>query len=358
MGGSSSETPELTVLMAVYNGAEYLIEATRSVLNQDFRDFELIVVDDASTDQTPAILASLDDPRVRVLRNPENLGLTRSLNRGLREATGEFVARLDADDRCRPKRFAEQCALFREHPEVWVSGADAIIIDDAGEPQGLRKSCPAHGQMVAQMFFRNPIVHSSAMFRRKEIMGIGGYDESFGRAQDYDLWFRVVSRGGRLASLTTPYVEQRMHKGRVTILDSDEMARCRLRVLQRAFAALFGIGAGARELSVMNDLYLSGRTPKDIRRLRQVLFFRRFYAGFCKRFGSEAGAVEALKRTLVGLLWNMNKGRPRWRAISGPIVFGEGTMAALKELRTFLPDAARKIFGAVLKTRSRKALLP
>lgn len=115
-------SPEVSVLLAVYNGERYLSAAIESVLAQDFDDWELVIVDDGSTDATVSILDHLHDLRIRVLRT-ENQGLTKALNYGLRFCRGRLVARLDADDRCLPERLRVQAQFLRDHPEVAVVGS-------------------------------------------------------------------------------------------------------------------------------------------------------------------------------------------------------------------------------------------
>jgi len=120
--------PAVTVLMGVYNGELFVRDAIDSILAQSYRDFELLVVDDGSTDTTPAILASYDDSRLRVLRNEENIGLTRSLNRGLRAARGGLIARQDADDLSLPNRLARQVTFLESHPDVVLLGTQFVSL--------------------------------------------------------------------------------------------------------------------------------------------------------------------------------------------------------------------------------------
>jgi len=125
--------PKVTVLMPVYNGERYLNEAVDSILGQTFTDFEFLIIDDASTDKTPEILRSYDDPRIRVVTNEENLGLSKSLNKGLALARGEFIARMDADDVSYPYRLQVQHEFMTQHPGAGVIGSWAEYIDRKGE---------------------------------------------------------------------------------------------------------------------------------------------------------------------------------------------------------------------------------
>jgi len=199
-------TPRVTVLMSVFNGAAYLREAIDSILAQTFTDFELLIVDDGSTDETPAILHSYADPRMRVLTNERNLGLTASLNRGLREARGEWIARQDADDRSHPDRLRRQLEHLDAHPEVMLLGTHARLIDARGRVTGtLRKPVTRTGIAWASVF-HNPFIHSSVMFRR----GIGTYDESYPFNQDFELWSRLLGNVA-MTNLDAVLIDYRAH---------------------------------------------------------------------------------------------------------------------------------------------------
>jgi glycosyl transferase family 2 len=186
--------PAVTVLMGVYNNELFVREAIDSILAQSCRDFELLVVDDGSTDATAAILASYDDRRLRVLRNERNVGLTRSLNRGLRVARGALIARQDADDMSSPERLARQVAFLESHPDVVVLGTQFVSLDAwRHRLMTLWMRCETPLGIRWQLLFENPFVHSSVMFRRDVIVDhYGGYDERFRTNQDIELWSRIA----------------------------------------------------------------------------------------------------------------------------------------------------------------------
>jgi glycosyltransferase involved in cell wall biosynthesis len=183
--------PRVTVLMSVYNGAAFLASSVESILAQTFRDLELLVVDDGSTDGSAGILDRYrSDPRLTVVANERNLGLTRSLNVGLRAARGELVARQDADDLSHPQRLARQVAFLDAHPDVALVGTQAT---------GLRSlhawpKCTGSLSIRWQLMFDSPFLHTAVMFRRGIVWGeLGGYDESFRTNQDYELWTRLAA---------------------------------------------------------------------------------------------------------------------------------------------------------------------
>jgi len=183
--------PKVSVVMSVFNGARTLREAVDSILSQTFTDFEFIIIDDGSTDGTWGILNGYDDPRIRLLRNEENIGLTRSLNKGLALVQGEYIARMDADDISLPERLERQVDCLDSRPEVGVVGTNYWELTPTNERRPM--VVPLTDMSVRLwLLFHNAIVHSSAMVRRTTLEQIGYYDEALPYAQDYDLWTRVA----------------------------------------------------------------------------------------------------------------------------------------------------------------------
>lgn len=207
--------PEVSVLMAVRNGGPFLDEALRSIVEQTFTGWEMIVVDDASTDVTLGVLEawSKREPRLRIVANPVNKGQTACLNQGVSVCRGRWVARQDADDISEPSRLERQVAFLRANKETALLGTQGILIDDDGRKSGLLDvPCDAAGIAWA-MPFLNPFLHTAVMFRRDVVAGeFGGFDENFRIAQDYDLWSRVAARH-RAANLPGRLVRYRNSAG-------------------------------------------------------------------------------------------------------------------------------------------------
>jgi glycosyltransferase involved in cell wall biosynthesis len=181
----------ITVLMSVFNNAAYLREAIDSILNQGFTDFEFLIIDDASTDSSKEIILHYHDTRIRLIENERNIGLTKSLNKGLREAKGEYIARMDADDISLPDRLAAQHAFLQQNPDVGVVSSWVQVIDEQGN--NLRYwSTPLSAEAIYyKLNFRNCLAHAAAMFRKEIVLAQGGYNENIAHAQDYELWFRL-----------------------------------------------------------------------------------------------------------------------------------------------------------------------
>ena len=188
-------SPTVSVVMAVYNGEPFLTSAMRSVLAQSWRDFEFIVVDDGSTDETPATLAAFDDPRIRVLTNDGNRGLPVSLNRGLDEARGEFIARIDADDLWDPRKLERQLAFLRKNRGVVLLGTAYLEMDESGDPLDRVVMATDHLSLRWKLPFLCPFCSSTVIWRREPVMReIGGFDPNHAYAQDWDLWLRIARR--------------------------------------------------------------------------------------------------------------------------------------------------------------------
>jgi hypothetical protein len=195
--------------MPVYNAAAYVGNAVRSVLAQAFTDFELLVIDDGSADASAEVVQSFSDPRIRFVRNERNLGLTPTLNRGLSLARGELVARQDADDISEPDRLARQVAFLDAHADIALVGSWYRKIDADGRITAERRLPVRDAELRWAMLSYCPIVHSTATFRRYAVMALGGYDERFAYAQDFDLWSRVA-RHHRMANVPESLVRYRV----------------------------------------------------------------------------------------------------------------------------------------------------
>lgn len=253
-------SPRVTVLIAVKDGLPWIREAIGSVLAQTFEDFELLVVDDASGDGTPAVVEGLGDRRIRLLRNERNLGQVPSLNRGLREARGEYVARLDADDSSLPARLERQVALLDAEPSVALVGAWMDVVDERGRLWGrLRGHVRDFPEFVlAILADRYPWGHPSVMYRREIVLGLGGYDEALAPSEDKDLYRRLaLARHGALG-IEKVLVRYRRHGRQLSQERADVQLRKDWASQERFLAELAG-----KELAGRLRLMLAGEAPVD-----------------------------------------------------------------------------------------------
>ncbi len=182
----------ITVIMSVYNGEKYLREAIDSILGQTFKDFEFLIIDDGSTDSSVEIIRSYTDPRIRLIQNGKNIGLTRSLNKGIKLARGEYIARMDADDISLPERIEKQIEYLDYHPDVGVLGTRFFEIDKNGNVRREIYVPLSKRNIERQLYTINCFCHSSVMMRRSCIEKVGLYDETIKYAQDYELWLRMI----------------------------------------------------------------------------------------------------------------------------------------------------------------------
>jgi glycosyltransferase involved in cell wall biosynthesis len=205
------ENPKISVLMSVYNAdLSMLTEAVNSILLQSYRNFEFIIIDDINSNDVSTYLYSLNrlDPRIYLMKNEKNLGLTKSLCKAANIATGVFLARQDADDISSPIRFHRQIKMFIENPSLVLTGTWYSAKLLSGE---VRPYSPIDDDMEFKrnLFYRNPICHASAMFKKNAYESVSGYDLRFTTCQDLDLWFRI-SKIGRVGFVTEDLVLRRI----------------------------------------------------------------------------------------------------------------------------------------------------
>jgi glycosyltransferase involved in cell wall biosynthesis len=190
-----SRKPLVSIVLPVYNGKEYLREAIDSMLNQTFTDFELIIINDGSSDESANIIAAYSDPRIYSVQQ-DNQGLAATLNRGIALARGKYIARQDQDDVSLPERLARQVEFLQAHPDYGMVGTWATILEGT-EPTGRTHRHPEDNlRLKFELLFDNPFVHSSVMFRASVIESVGGYSTDRDRQppEDYELWSRVARR--------------------------------------------------------------------------------------------------------------------------------------------------------------------
>ena len=188
-------TRRVTVLMATHNDELFVGAAIESILAQTFSDFELVIVDDASTDRSREVAASYRDPRIRLLANPVNRGAGATRNAGLATIASEYVAELDGNDVAAPERLAQQVAYLDSHPDVAVVGGQAVLVDVAGRRIGaFTRPKTALGIKWCGLF-QSPVIHSTIMYRRAIVWDeLRGYEEKYWFGEDYDLWCRLARR--------------------------------------------------------------------------------------------------------------------------------------------------------------------
>lgn len=263
--------PDVSFVMSVYNGEAFLEETLDSIERQTFPEWECVVIDDCSSDSTPEILAewAKRDPRFRVFRNPENLRLAASLNRGLGLAQGRYVARIDADDICLPDRLEKQVAFMDGHPELTLSACKYFVLQgDVVSPAVIGRTSGSE-EVHALLLVTNPILHPGVIARR-EVMCQMQYDPRFTCSEDLELWTRMAASGKKLALQDEYLMLYRLHGNQITATTLEKQHR-EVREIEAAFYqnCLKGLHGQALE-DFLRGIYF--RDDVDIH-----LFFR-----FCK----------------------------------------------------------------------------
>ncbi len=229
-------TPKITVLMPVHNGSPHVREAAQSILNQTFTDFELLVIDDASSDNTVRTLQNLNDPRIRIIESRERLYITGALNIGMTHARGSYIARMDGDDIALPNRLRMQFDYLESHPDTGLCGALAQVF---GTKQGLFFRPPlSHGEIQSYALFDSPFVHPTVMLRRDYFLTNQlTFNPDYRHCEDYELWSRAI-RVFPCVNLNCVVLRYRIHSGGVTQSSWSEMDANAARVAARELSAL------------------------------------------------------------------------------------------------------------------------
>lgn len=224
-------TPELSIIMSVYNSEDTIQAAVRSILDQTFTDFEFIIVDDGCSDQTIPLINELTDPRIKLITNEVNIGLARSLNKAIAASTGRYIARQDADDVSLPERLEKQVEFLNTHPDVTLLGTTRGTLDETGKMISTKTKLenPCHDDFIK----RNCLVHGSIVIRREALIEVGGYNELFRFSQDYELWLRI-SKTHKVMNLQEPLYGVRRHGNRVTLTKMAQAGLFRMLALNLA----------------------------------------------------------------------------------------------------------------------------
>lgn len=249
-GAPMRSTPLVTVLMPVYDGERFVDGAIESVLSQDFKDFEFVIVDDGSRDRTPSILRrwAARDPRIVIVRSSRNEGIPAALNRGLAVARGKYVARQDADDLCERGRYCRQIEVLDRERDVVLVSAGYDLINAEGKWIGREMRFEPPEVLKYLLTFSNAVGgHGQVMFRRDVVVALGGYREEFAWCEDYDLWTRLA-RAGRIVILPIVGMKHRLHEQRASVVRREVQRRRSLAVARRMMTELL-----AREITVEEE---------------------------------------------------------------------------------------------------------
>ncbi len=231
--------PAISVIMSVYNGETYLVEAVESVRSQTFENWELVIINDCSTDSTPALLAELaaKDERIKVHTNEVNLKLPTSLNKAISLCEGKYIARMDADDICLPDRLEKQFAFMEAHPEVSLSSCRFMTMKNGVFASGGAGGRCDSEALQAMLFVSNPILHPGVI-AKADVMKKYGYDTTLTCTEDLELWTRMAAQGETLQILPECLLLYRLHDKQITSTTLERQRTEVLKIQKAYYAAL------------------------------------------------------------------------------------------------------------------------
>lgn len=246
--------PKISAIMSVYNGETYLKEAIESVKNQTFKDWELIVINDCSTDSTGEILAelALTDSRIKVYTNEVNLRLPASLNKAVSFCSGKYIARMDADDICLPDRFEKQYTFMEQHQDIALSSCRFMTVKNGVYASGGAGGRCDNNALRAMLLVANPILHPGVI-ARAEVMKALQYDTSLTCTEDLELWTRMAAENKKMQILPECLLIYRLHEKQITSTTLERQHTEVLKIQQKYYASL------AEKMSAeMQEFYISG----------------------------------------------------------------------------------------------------
>jgi len=234
--------PCVTVLMSVFNGQIYLKEAIDSILNQTYTNFEFVIINDASTDDSEQIIHSYHDKRIKYSKNHINLGLAASLNKGINLSSGEYIARMDADDISINTRLARQVDFLEENPHIVLVGSWFKIIGSGY----IVKPPTSKEDVKIDILFNNPLAHPSVMFRKQDFVNQNlYYDETLNTSQDQELWYRV-SKELEIANMPQVLLNYRVHDNQVSSAKKEIQRKNRYLIKKKIISDFLGDKLGAK----------------------------------------------------------------------------------------------------------------
>ena len=241
--------PLISVLMPAYNAEKYIGEAIESVLNQTFVDFELLIINDGSTDKTEEIILSFNDKRIRYIKNETNLKLIATLNKGIDLARGKYIVRIDADDMCLPNRFRKQIDFLEKHSDYALCGSWAYLINSKGKKTGRMKFIDNHNLMQISLLFSSPLIHPSVM-ARTEIFKQFKYSHTALHIEDLDLWVRIVNSGLKIANIPDFLIKYRWHDSNISVENETFQTEKKNELLKPYIEVFIGRAISKEELNL------------------------------------------------------------------------------------------------------------
>jgi len=281
--------------MSVYNGAKFLAEAIDSILAQTFTDFEFIIINDASSDDSLHIINSYKDARIVLLQNTKNIGLTKSLNIGIAKAKGKYIARMDADDISMPKRLEKQVDFMEEHLEFAFCGTRAKTINDVGDQVNFFKEPLDSNKILGTLLLKNCFFHSSITIRRDALLTVSGYDEEFIYAQDYRLYLQLFESQLYGTNINESLLVFKVSSSGVSQTNTESQDNFACKAIQKTLKSSYGINVGVSLLKNIRKSIIYSEKLGVKQQIQSAYFFRKLYRNYHNRFFNNKLACETIR---------------------------------------------------------------
>ena len=306
--------------MSVYNGAKFLAEAIDSILAQTFTDFEFIIINDASSDDSLHIINSYQDARIVLIQNTKNIGLTKSLNIGIAKAKGKYIARMDSDDISLPKRLEKQFGFMEEHLEFAFCGTRAKTINDVGKEISFFKPPTDSSKILALLLFKNCFFHSSLIIRTEKLSQVSGYNQNYKYAQDYRLYLELFKNKCYGTNLKEQLLVYRVLNSNISHKNSDKQDDLACSAIKTAWQECYGISVNIQFVKKIRSAIVYRERLGKINTLVLLFFLRNLYEQFQRQFNHNSVALKEM-RTLVNLVIDVFYNNKKAKLIKRTVYF-------------------------------------
>jgi glycosyltransferase involved in cell wall biosynthesis len=285
--------PKVSIITCTYNDEKYIAQAIESILKQTFTDFEYIIVNDKSVDETVKIVKSFKDPRIKLIENKENMGAYASANVGISQAKGKYIARMDADDISTPSRIEKQFNLLESRADIAATGSWGMIIDELGNLVKEKIYAVESYELLPEMFFGTSIMHSTLFFRKEAGEKVGFYSEYERKTMDFDFYFKLLNAGYNLYNIPEYLVLYRVHPTSMTSTGFDHQEQVAKAVILKNLDSLLELKADPNDISLLRRALIGhmdgfGRRAK----LRVLNYCRDFILHFREKFSDNPKSID------------------------------------------------------------------
>jgi len=288
--------PKISVIMSVYNEEKYLKDSIESILNQTFKDFEFLIINDSSIDNSLNIIKSYKDPRIRVINNSKNIGLSKSLNIGLQHAQGQYMARMDADDISLPNRLEEQLKFLEINKDITLIGCQVELIDENNQIIGYKKSRPKDFDIVKfWIITKNPFIHSTFFLKMEEIKKINGYNEKYKYSQDFEICSRLIEKKYKIVNMPSYLLKFRRHNKSITKTLHKRKAQLEyaLLILQKNINKYIKLNKNDTRILINT---INKQETNIIYLIKSLIFYKKIFNSFIKKENLNNNQIEIIKK--------------------------------------------------------------